>query len=118
MSNIYSKIHTALVSLGFECKEQGTFGDETTWPETFTTYQIIDSPNNSHADNVATSRTILIQTAIYSKDPAIKQDAERLLKSVMLPAGFIRVGGRDLPFNRATGHYAYTTDFRLFESEE
>jgi len=59
-----------------------------------------------------------MQTTVYSKSPGIKQNADNLLKGVMLPAGFIRVSGRDLPFSQSTGHYAYTSDYRYFDKED
>lgn len=118
MSNIYSLIYDTLSMLGYPVKEQGTYAPGTTLPETHITYQIINDSNNSHADNGPTSTTTRIQLALYSKKPAIKQSADNLLKSVMLPAGFLRVGGRDLPFNSSTGYYGYTCDYRYYESEE
>jgi hypothetical protein len=107
-----------LKPLGYEVKEQGTYAPGATLPETFITYQIINSPNSSYADNKPISTAIRAQLALYSKKPAIKQSADSLFKSVMLPAGFLRIDGRDLPFIQSTGHYGYTCDYRFYESEE
>lgn len=117
MSEIHSLIYNTLVALGYPVREQGTFAPDATLPETFITYQIIDQPNDTHYDNVPASTTTRVQVALYSKRPAIKQAADQTLKSVMLPAGFLRVSGRDLPFSSSTGHYGYTSDYRFYETE-
>jgi hypothetical protein len=117
MSNIYSLTYNTLSALGYPVKEPGTYSKEKP-PETYITYFIVDSPNNSFADNKPVSRTTRIRLALYSQKPSIRQNADNLFKSVMLEAGFLRVGGRDLPFNSDTGHYAYTCDYRYYEMEE
>ena len=117
MINIYELTFDRLSLLGYPVKEQGTYSADDTLPETFATYQIIDSPNNTHADNQPTSTTHRVQTVLYSKDPAIVQGADAALKGVMLPAKFMRAGGRPLPFSQNTGHYAYTSDYRYYDME-
>lgn len=117
MINIYSLIWSTLAPLGYPVKEQGTYAEGATRPETFITYQLIDSPNNTHYDNAPASTTYRIQLTLYSKKPSLKQGADALFKSVLLPAGFLRASGRDLPFDSKTGHYAYTSDYRYYESE-
>ena len=118
MSNIYKTVCDTLEPLGYPLSLQGSYADNAIFPETFITYQLIDSQNNSHADNLPTSTTHRIQLSLYSKKPVIQQGADTTLKSVMLPSGFVRAGGRDLPFNQDTGHYGYTCDYRYFETEE
>lgn len=117
MTDIYALIYDTLLQLGYPVREQGTYGEDDKLPATHVTYQIIDSPNNSHADNLPTSQTTRIQVTLYSKKPALKQGADQAIKAVMLPAGFLRVGGRDLPYNEKTGHYAYTCDYRFYDNE-
>lgn len=118
MSNIYSIIYDTLSTLGYPIKEQGSYSKDDILPETFITYQVIDSPNNSFADNKPTSITTRVQLAFYSLKPVLKQSANETFKSVMIPAGFLRASGRDLPFNKDTGHYGYTSDYNFYESEE
>jgi hypothetical protein len=115
--DIYKLICDTLFTLGYPVREQGTFGENEAFPETFITYQIIDSPNAGYADNLPTSTIEKVQFTLYSKKPALKQSADNLFKSVLLPAGFLRVGGRDLTFNKDTGHYAFTSDYKFYESE-
>lgn len=117
MENIYSLVYNTLLPLGYKVKEEGTFPSGKTLPETYITYFDVNSPNNSYADNKPTSQTTRIQVNLYSKDPALKQNADDLFRSVMLPAGFLRVGGRSLPFNKDTGHYCYTCDYRYYDQE-
>lgn len=116
MTNIYAAIFGALETLGYPVHEHGTYAPDESLPETFVTYQIIDSPNNSFADNEATSQTTRVQVNLYSRDPEIKQGADGMIKSVMLPVGFLRVGGRDLPYSIQTGHYGYTCDYRFYDA--
>lgn len=117
MTDIYALITDTLSALGYPVREQGTYAPDAMLPETFVTYQLVDSPNTSHADNVPTSQTTRLQVTMYSRKPAHKQGADAAFKTVMLPAGFLRVGGRDLPYSEATGHYAYTCDYRYYDSE-
>lgn len=118
MTDIYALVYSTLGALNHTVREHGTFAPNTTLPETFVTYQIIDSPNNSHADNLPTSQTSRIQVTLYSKKPSLKQGADKAIKAVMLPAGFLRVGGWDLPYDAGTGHYAYTCDYRYYDDTE
>lgn len=99
-------------------KEQGSYSPGAKLPETFITYQVIDAPNNTHYDNLPASTTRRIQLALYSAKPDIKQSADSLFKSMMVPAGFLRVSGRDLPFDGNTQRYGYTSDYRFYESED
>lgn len=118
MINIYALTYSTLEQLGHEVREQGTYAQNETLPESFVTYQIIDDSPASHADNKPTSCVWRVQVALYSKRPIIKQGASEEIKAVMMAIGFMRVGGRDLPFLEATGHYGYTCDYRYYEMEE
>lgn len=117
MDNIYSIVYNTLTALGYEVVEEGSYGDSDTQPDTYITYFTVDSPNTGYADNLPTGCEPRIQFKINTTDPEIKQNADKLFKSVMLPAGFTRVGGRDLPFNSTTQHYCYTCDYRYYIQE-
>ncbi|WP_379135984.1 hypothetical protein [Paenibacillus sp. sgz500958] len=118
MTNIYEVACSTLEQLGHDVREQGTSAPNAKLPESFVTYQVIDDSPASHADNKPTSLVWRVQVSLYSKKPAIKQGASEAIKDVMLAAGFLRVGGRDLPFSEMTGHYGYTCDYRFYEMEE
>jgi len=117
VADIYKKIYDALDALGYPVREQGTYALGETLPETHITYQIIGQPNITHYDNAPASTTTRVQISLYSKKPAIKQAADTTLKAVMLPAGFRRASGRDLPFDQKTRHYGYTSDYKYHEME-
>jgi len=106
-----------LSTLGYPVREQGTYAEGDMLPETHVTYQILYQPNGSHADNAPTSTISGVQVTLYSKDPAIVQSADDSIKAVMIPAGFMRAGGRPLPFDKETGHYSYASTYNLYEME-
>ena len=118
LANIYKLVCDTLEPLGYPIREQGTYASNEKLPETHITYQLIDAPPGSHADNLPINTIPRIQLAFYSKKPAIKQAADGLLKSVMLPAGFMRASGRDLPFDKETGHYGFTSDYIIYQEED
>jgi hypothetical protein len=110
---IYSTISTALSTLNYTLREQGAFKSNETLPETFITYLIVTSPNETHYDNEPQSTTYRVQVTLYSKKPSIVQGADISIKNVMIPAGFLRQSGRSLPFDEKTGHYAWTCDYKI-----
>lgn len=112
LSNIYNKITTTLTSLGYTIREQGSFKSGETLPETFITFLIIESPDDTHYDNEPQSTMYRVQVTLYSKKPSIVQSANETIKALMLPAGFLRVSGRSLPYDASTGHYAWTQDYK------
>ena len=117
MANIYNIVYTALATLGYEVREQGTFSEDDTLPSTFITYNLISKGDIRHSDNEPTSNVSRVQVALYSTDPALKQAADGSLFTVMKAAGFMRAGGRDLPFDPVSGHFGYACDFRLYQEE-
>jgi len=117
VGNVYETIKTTLAPLGYPVRQQGSYAPGATLPETLVTYQVIDQPNGAHADNRPGSTIHRIQISMYSKRPALVQGADAAIKGVLLPAGFLRVTGRDLPLDHETGHYGYTSDYRFYESE-
>ena len=117
MSNIYSKISETLSPLGYPVKEQGSYRKDEMLPETFLTYQVLDAPNGGHADNLPGSTKWRIQLVLYSQKPLVVQNADDTLKGLLLPAGFLRAGGRPLPLNFSTGHYGFSSDYRFYERE-
>lgn len=115
--SIYKRISDALATLSLPYREQGTMNKDAL-PVTFLTYQVLIESDASYADNLPTSGSTLVQIALYSTDPSIKQSARDTLSGAMLPAGFTRGEGRGLPYDGDTGHYGYACDFRYHEAEE
>ncbi len=117
-STINATLYTALNTLGYTVREQGSFGATETLPTTFITYQVIAVGDINHFDNAPNLYTTRVQVALYSTDPAITQAADATLWTPLKAAGFMRLsGGRQLPFDAASGHYGYTRDYRLLERE-
>ncbi|MPM27249.1 hypothetical protein SDC9_73759 [bioreactor metagenome] len=120
MTNIYALVCGTLEPVGFPVGKQGSFSaeDEKNLPETYITYQVIDTPSKSYADNRPTGRSTRIQLTMYSSNPELTQGADSTFKAVMIPAGFMRVGGRDLPYDPSTGRGGYTCDYRYYDMED
>ena len=117
MINIYDQIYAALQPLGYPVREQGTYAATDTLPETFITYFVASQDDKSHADNLPQSQVSAVQVALYSKRPAIVQNADQALRAALIPAGFLRAGGRALPFEATTRHYGYVTTYNFYDSE-
>jgi hypothetical protein len=117
LTDVYTHVFTTLSTLGYSVREQGTYGQDEVLPETHITYNIADQDDISHADNRPTATMTRIQVALYSKDPAIVQQANKTLKDLLLPAGFLRAGGRNLPFDADTGHYGYISTYNFYDLE-
>lgn len=118
MANIYKTIYDTLSPLGYDVREQGAYGEDEALPATLITYQLITKSDITHTDNEPTSSITRVQVALYSTDPEIKQDADATLWAVMKPAGFLRMGGRDLPYDHTTGHYGYVCEYRFHQKED
>lgn len=118
MTNVYEKTYTTLQAIGYPVREQGSFASTETLPETFVAYQVLDQRDRSHADGRPTSMTSSVQVALYSRRPALVQQADATLRAVMIPAGFLRAGGRNLPLDAETRHYGYVTTYNFYDSEE
>jgi hypothetical protein len=115
--DIYQKTYSTLTGLGYPVREQGSYGPNDTPPATLVTYLVQDQTDRSHADNLPTSTTTSVQVAIYSRSPAIVQQADGLLRAAMIPAGFLRAGGRNVPLDADTGHYGYISTYNFYDSE-
>lgn len=118
MTDVYSKTNETLQGLGYPVREQGSYAATDTLPETFATYLVIDQTDRSHADNQPASMTSSVQVALYSRRPAIVQQADQALRAAMIPAGFLRAGGRNMPLDADTGHYGYVSTYNFYDSEE
>ena len=116
MADAYERLVTTLRSLGHPVREQGTYGITERLPETHITYQMTLCDPKTHADNSPTSYITTFQVSMYSMNPETVQAADRLLRTVLLAAGFFGGPGRRLPMDVQTGQYGYTADFKLHES--
>lgn len=116
--NIYAKVASVLDNSGYVYRQQGGFLGTGSLPDTFLTYQVIAKEDIAHAGNVPYGSQARVQFTLYSTDPEIVQSADETLKSILLPAGFTRLTGKDLPYAADTGHYGYTCDYKYFMEED
>lgn len=113
----YSILCAALAPAGYPVREQGSYGADETLPETHITYDMMGESDGAYYDNQASMNTSTFRVFFYSKKPALVQGAKDTLKSVLLPAGFLKGVGRRLPFDPSTGHYGYVCEYKLNERE-
>lgn len=116
--NIYDIIGAVLGSSGYTYREQGSFMAGEPIPDTFITYQVIDKEDVAFACNLPYASLARVQMTMYSTDPAVVQSADQTLKGILLPAGFTRYSGRELPYMADTGHYGYTCDYKFLIQED
>jgi len=82
-------------------------------PDQFLTYQMISDPPAQHADNLESLRTYRMQVSVYSRSGMASLPAQ--VEAAMLAAGFMRMEGRDLPYNQQTRHFGVALDFSYLE---
>ena len=117
MTSVYELICSVLEELGYAVREQGSYGEEESLPETYVTYFVLEQANESHADNRPTATRTSVQITLWSSDPVKIQSADANLKALLIPAGFLRAGGRNLPFSQKTGYYGYASTYNHHEME-
>lgn len=115
MSTVYDLIYSSLNTSGYPVKEHGTFGNEERLPDTFMTYQLLDDEDASHADNKATRVKTIIQVTLYTKSPELYHGSRTLIHDLLSPSGFLRSGGRPLPFQAKSEHYAYASTYHHYQ---
>jgi hypothetical protein len=114
---VIGKVYATLSTIGYPVREQGSYAATEVLPATLVTYQVIGQAPSGHADGLPTGFISRIQVALYSTDPAITQTALRTFLTTMQPAGFLFSSGRQLPLDEQSGHYGFTADFKIYESE-
>lgn len=117
MDDVISKLVAALKTTGYTVKELGSYGDGEKQPETYIMYQLISSPDVTHYDNHPESTEYTFMINVYTKKASIKLTADTMLRSMLLPLGFIRGSGHFLPITRETGHHTYTIKYKYYDNE-
>ncbi len=84
-------------------------------PETFITYQLLDSSPEQAADNLETERSYLVQVNCWSVDGVVVLPN---VEPALLAAGFRKGSSRQIPQDQATGHYGLATDYSYSETKE
>jgi hypothetical protein len=114
LTDIHKLVNDTLEASGYPVAQQGSYGEKETLPDTHITYMMMPDRPAYYVNNVPKDHMDWVQAAIYSTDPAITQAGRATLDGLMLPAGFTRKGGRDLPLDKSTGQYGYTCDYGYF----
>lgn len=106
---------TTLEKLGYPVFLQGQADEHEEYSESYITFLTIDSPDNSHFDNMTTSWAWRFQVTFYSVNPALVETVPNEIRAAMKEAGFIPDGkGRDLPGDDDE-HTGWTQDYYKIE---
>lgn len=113
--NVYTPIYNALKASEYPVIVEGTVSEDSL-PDTYITYMSYYDEDAFYADNKPVDEIYYFRVNLYSKDPAIAQTGNSLLKGLLIPAGFIKqTGGRGLPYSERTGHHGYTCDYEYYK---
>jgi hypothetical protein len=105
MITIYEKTSAALTVLNVPFAMNTYLGN---LPDQYIVYQLITNPAAQHADDEETLRVFRMQVSIYNKDGLINLPD---VDGAMLAAGFKKGPGRELPYDRDTGHFGLAHDY-------
>lgn len=115
--NVRDILINALQSLGYEVSLQGSYADAEPLPESFITYQIVTSNDQSFYDNNPKISNYTVQVVFYSKKMSLIKTVPDLIYSGLKNAGFTRQGkGRDIPFN--TDYYGWMVEYFYTERND
>ncbi len=109
------KTESVLNALGLPYDYEKYDGSSKQLPDTYLVYTLIDDNGKTWADNTETSRTVRIQISLYYRVKSEALTVPDAVEAAFMAAGFLRSGGRSLPYNKETGHYGRYFDFRLYE---
>lgn len=94
---------------------QGTYNPDEPYPDTFVTFWVNSTADNTHFENIVSSVDWDISVILYSNDPATVNTKPDEIRAAMRAAGFIPQGkGQDVPSDEPT-HTGWTMDFRYTE---
>ena len=112
--NVRDRLITALAPCGIEVRYQGSLSEEEPLSDTFMTYQISDSQEDSYYDNASQRETTHIQLIIYTTKMSIIKTLPLQVSSLIKQAGFVRVSlGRDFGFYGQ--HYGWLMEIHYTE---
>lgn len=90
---------------------QGTLNSEEAYPESFITFWVDTTRENSHFEDITTSYDWYFSVIFYSTDPALVNSVPAQIIAALKEAGFIQQGkGNDIPSDRPT-HTGWAMDF-------
>ena len=113
--NWIEKTESVLSALGYPYDYEKYEGDTKQLPDTFIVYTLINDNGKTWADNKETSHTVRVQISLYFRDKRVELTVPDAVETAFKAAGFLRSGGRSLPYSEETGHHGRYFDFRLYE---
>lgn len=107
------QIVQTLKGLGYPVFLHGTLGENEPFPDTFLTYQTVDSPDAFPFDNEPTYTAWEYTVIVYSNDRQTLEETAAAARVALKASGFIPQGkGRDIPSDEPT-HTGWLCDFKL-----
>lgn len=110
---IWERVKTALSGLGkTTAANTMVMATGVELPDEFLVYQMISNPAVQHADDEEKIRSYRVQVSYYSRSGLAAQPD---IDGAMLTAGFRRLPGREIPYNRETRHFGLALDYLFIE---
>ena len=109
---------SALEPLNYPCYQQGTIAPDREYPESFITFEITDSEETRHFDNMPKITAWNIAVIFYSNNPELVMTEGRQIYDTLRAAGFIPQGkGADI-LSDEPSHTGWVNEYKYIESEE
>lgn len=95
---------------------QGTLNGDESYPESFITFWVDSTDDNSHYDNGVHSIDWSFSVIFYSSNPELIQTKAAEIRTKLIAAGFIADGrGNDMPSDQPS-HTGWAMDFSYVET--
>ena len=105
-----------LKSFGYPVKLQGTLNADEAYPDTFITFWVDGSSDNSHYDDECSAIDWDFSVILYSNNPTTVNEKPSEIIAAMKAAGFIPQGrGNDIPSDEPT-HTGWAMDFKYIQN--
>ena len=115
--NTSSITYDALSPLNYTVYEDGTVPAAEA-PDTYLTYFIVFEQPEGAANNRDRTLNSRVQVSMWSKDPALTQNALTTITAAMKAAGFLFINAGPQRFNAEIQRYGWRGDYRLYKGME
>lgn len=107
----------ALEKLNYSVFQQGTLAPDSEYPDSFITFEILDSEETENFDNTPVAIMWQISIIFYSTDPLLVQSEAMNIYKILKAAGFIPQGkGADILSDEPT-HTGWINEYLFYEKE-
>lgn len=107
-----------LSELGFPVFQQGSWPGDVELPETFITFDIVDSTDIAHYGNVAFAVEWQLQFNVYAIDPDVLDSTRESVIQTLVAKNYTRDGrGYGGEIEKRTGRFPWYLMFYKFEKE-